>query len=111
MQSKDRQAADVPSPEPESGTDPCFPAGEEYAFLSEAGIDPDVVLACFQKDAGLKADGICGPLTWAALDDAPTTPKFTVTIPHLNKAKADGYVKNIKKSSAFCSRLGERFSW
>ena len=53
VQSKDRQAADVPSPEPESGTDPCFPAGEEYAFLSEAGIDPDVGLACCQKDAGL----------------------------------------------------------
>lgn len=51
-------------------------------------------VAAFQKDNGLKADGICGPLTWAALDEAvgpgpePVT-LYTVIIPHLTLAQAE----------------------
>ena len=61
----------------------------------------------FQSVSGLTADGICGPLTWAALDAAvdpdpaptPTTDFYTVTIKHLTlyeaealKARYDGAV-------------------
>ena len=49
----------------------------------------------FQKDHGLKADGICGPKTWealdAAIDDAPEPAEdlYTATIEHLSKAEAE----------------------
>lgn len=59
----------------------------------------------FQTANGLTADGICGPMTWAALDDAikpdptPKTDYYTVTIRHLTlydtealKARYDGAV-------------------
>ena len=44
----------------------------------------------FQSDCGLKADGIVGPLTWGALDKAPSAEVFyVVRIPHLHKSDAD----------------------
>ena len=49
----------------------------------------------FQTASGLKADGICGPNTWAALDAAvgpgpsPVTTLYTVHIPHLTEYQAD----------------------
>ena len=59
----------------------------------------------FQTDNGLVADGICGQMTWAALDAAvkpdptPKTDYYTVTIQHLTlydvealKARYDGAV-------------------
>jgi len=44
----------------------------------------------FQKDSGLVADGICGPKTWAALDEATAgdVTLYTVTVPHCTKATA-----------------------
>lgn len=62
--------------------------------IGSSGIDgkfgkqTETALKEFQKDAGLVADGICGPLTWAALDDAPMD-LYTVTIPHLTLSQAD----------------------
>lgn len=51
----------------------------------------------FQKDHGLEADGVCGPKTWAALDEAvkptPTTKLYTVHIPHMTEYKADGLIQ------------------
>lgn len=49
----------------------------------------------FQKSVGLKADGICGPLTWDALDKAvgPQPTLYTVIIPHLTIAQADELIK------------------
>jgi len=55
------------------------------------GKQTEAALKAFQRDAGLVADGVCGPLTWAALDDAPTT-LYTVTIPHLTSSQADALV-------------------
>lgn len=45
----------------------------------------------FQTASGLTADGICGPKTWAALDEAVAGGGmlYTVTIEHLTKAQAD----------------------
>ena len=64
----------------------------------------------FQTASGLTADGICGPMTWAALDaavgPAPTqkTDYYTVTIRHLTlydvealKARYDGAVTVTKE--------------
>lgn len=58
------------------GVDGSFGAGTEAAVRA------------FQRDAGLAVDGICGPKTWAALDDGGTT-LYTVTIPHLAAGVAD----------------------
>lgn len=51
----------------------------------------------FQKSKGLKADGIVGKDTWAALDAVsgdvkPVADLYTVTIPHLTKEKAEELV-------------------
>lgn len=52
-------------------------------------------VAEFQKSVGLKADGICGPLTWDALDKAvgPQPNLYTVIIPHLTLEQADALIK------------------
>ena len=52
----------------------------------------------FQTDNGLKADGICGPLTWEALkkaaeDPEPKPERYTVTIPGTTKEQADRLCK------------------
>lgn len=52
----------------------------------------------FQTDHGLKADGIIGPATWAALEEQGTN-LYTVTIPHLTKFKAEALVKDYAGAS------------
>ena len=54
----------------------------DYGRATEAAVKE------FQKDNGLKVDGICGPATWAALDESSPT-YYTVTIPHLRETQAD----------------------
>ena len=51
----------------------------------------------FQAVSGLFADGICGPMTWAALDAAvgETVRLFTVHIPHLQRCEAEDYVASV----------------
>lgn len=62
--------------------------------IGSCGIDGDFGKATqaavkqFQKDHGLTADGICGPKTWAALENTPKQELYTVTIPHVTLAKA-----------------------
>lgn len=57
------------------------------------GIATEKAVKAFQKDHGLKTDGIVGDKTWAALeaaDPAPEKPKtYKVTITGLSKAVAD----------------------
>ena len=50
-------------------------------------------LLAYQADHGLKADGICGPKTWAELDKAPDdgAEVYTVHIPDLDKATAEAF--------------------
>ena len=72
--------------------------------LGACGIDGDfgratmAAVQLFQHDHGLTVDGICGPKTWAAIDEAlkkadEPEVKYTVTISDMTKAKADEIVK------------------
>jgi len=66
--------------------------------LGPCGIDGDYgratadAVRAFQKDHGLVVDGICGPATWAALDqavaDLPTEKTYSVIISNLNYEQA-----------------------
>ena len=62
--------------------------------LGPCGIDGDygkstvAAVKAFQKDVGLSADGVCGPKTWAAIDETPKQTLYTVTIPHVTLGKA-----------------------
>ena len=38
----------------------------------EFGADTEIAVLAFQSDRGLATDGVVGPVTWAALDDAVT---------------------------------------
>ena len=70
--------------------------------LGACGIDSDFGIATekavkqFQKDHGLKVDGVVGQNTWAALTAADTSPApeklYTVTVTGLQKAVADKLV-------------------
>ena len=62
------------------GADGIFGAGTESA------------LKAFQRDHGLNADGICGPLTWDALDHSVEIQLYTVHIPMLPLYKAEALV-------------------
>lgn len=50
----------------------------------------------FQKSAGLNQDGVVGPLTWDALENAsPSGEKlYTITIQHLDKTQAEAMKRN-----------------
>lgn len=62
--------------------------------LGSCGIDGDYgkdtvnAVKAFQRDVGLTADGVCGPKTWAALDETPKQPLYAVVIPHVTLSKA-----------------------
>lgn len=105
----DEKVEPAPAPEP-SDEKPTLKRGSkgEYVRMAQTllfekgydlgkyGIDGDfgqatekAVLA-FQKDNGLKQDGIIGEMTWNALE-SPTV-LYTVTIPHLPKTMAEGLV-------------------
>ena len=62
--------------------------------IAREGTDTDKLLSYAE---GLKADGIVGPKTWEALDEAvgptpPVTTLYTVHIPHLTEYQADALI-------------------
>ena len=80
--------------------------------LGICGIDGDYGTATekavrdFQKDHKLKADGICGPETWTALEKAAAAGEqpakqttYTVTIEGLSETDAKALVAKYKKAT------------
>ena len=66
----------------------CGDTGADGIF----GANTEKAVKRFQQDNALEADGIIGPMTWAALEEK--TVLYTVTIPHLPKYHADALVAN-----------------
>ena len=105
----------TPTPTPDPGTEkPTLRRGDKGPYVSllqteliqrgydvgSTGVDGDFGRATetavknFQTHNGLTADGIVGPLTWAALDNTEPSQLYTVHIPHLPLYKAEGLVKS-----------------
>ncbi|MBR0514372.1 MAG: peptidoglycan-binding protein [Clostridia bacterium] len=69
--------------------------GYDCGFSGADGIfgkNTEAALKRFQQDHGLAADGICGPLTYAALEEKTETQLYTVHIPMLPLYKAEALV-------------------
>lgn len=61
----------------------------------------------FQRDKGLAQDGVCGPKTWAAIQEAinhlnaqPAEERYTVTITGLTKEEANALCKTWKTATS-----------
>lgn len=67
-----------------------------YGADGKFGNKTVAAVKAFQKDHGLNADGVVGPLTWDALENAvdPGEKLYTVCIPHLDKTQADAFKNN-----------------
>jgi len=63
-----------------------------YGADGKYGKKTEDAVKAFQRDNGLKDDGICGKNTWNAIQEAVTT-LYTVTIQHVSKNVAEGIVK------------------
>lgn len=68
----------------------CGSAGADGKF----GSGTEKAVKQFQQDHGLTADGIVGPMTWKALDNAEPVIYYTVIIPHLTQAAANQLLTN-----------------
>lgn len=65
----------------------------KYGADGDFGKETEAAVKQFQKDWGLKEDGVVGPATYERLLSVPEKPKFyTVTIAHLTKEQADEIV-------------------
>ena len=79
--------------------------------IGSCGVDGDygrateAAVKAFQRDNGLTADGICGPLTYAALEGNPPQQLYTVHIPMVPLFKAEALVQAY--SGAWMSKEGE----
>lgn len=63
-----------------------------YGIDGKFGARTESAVKAFQRDRGLKADGIVGEKTFAALQDGQAV-LFTVTVQHVSKTTADEIVK------------------
>ena len=63
-----------------------------YGADGRFGAKTEEALKAFQRDNGLNPDGICGKLSWGALESGETT-LYTVTVQHLSQSAADEIVK------------------
>ena len=66
-----------------------------YGADGKFGKKTEAAVKQFQTNSGLKADGIVGPKTWEALDNAvtPGGSLYTVHIPHLTEYQADALIQ------------------
>lgn len=72
----------------------------KYGADGKFGAKTQEAVKAFQRDHGLTADGIVGPLTWDALENAaPEGGLYTVTVPHLPKFKAEALLNTYPGSS------------
>jgi hypothetical protein len=110
---------EVPTPTPPAPTKPTLRKGSsgQYVTLLQTelinrgyscgssgadgkfGAATEKAVKAFQQDHGLTADGICGPMTWKALDNAEPTIFYTVTVPHLTQAAANQLLTNYPGST------------
>lgn len=64
----------------------------KYGVDGDFGTETEAAVKAFQQLKGLSADGICGPLTWAALlkEPAPSDPvaTYTFVVPGITSAQA-----------------------
>ena len=80
--------------------------------IGSCGVDGDygrateAAVKAFQRDHGLAADGICGPLTYAALEDNPSQQLYTVHVPMLPLYKAEALVAAY--SGAYMTKEGSK---
>ena len=56
------------------------------------GAKTEAAVKQYQRDHGLKDDGICGPKTWEVLNSGVTT-LYTVTIQHVSQSVAEEIIK------------------
>ena len=75
----------------------------KYGADGKFGKQTEAAVKAFQKDNGLTADGVIGKKTWDALMNASPV-LYTVSIPHLNKTKADELMKEYPGASAIEER-------
>ena len=62
----------------------------KYGADGDFGAETEKAVKAFQRDWGLKEDGIAGPKTFEMLTSAPDKPKhYSVTIPGLSEGEAD----------------------
>lgn len=110
---------DVPTPTPEPEKKPTLKKGDSGKWVTLAqtelinkgyscgktgadgkfGANTEKAVKEFQKDHGLKVDGIIGEQTWNALDGAEPAIRYTVTIPGLTASQADALIKQYPNSS------------
>lgn len=57
------------------------PYGADGSFGNKTA----AAVKAFQTDHGLQADGVCGPMTWAALETAAAGKRYTIRIEHLTE--------------------------
>ena len=106
-------------PEPSPGQKPTIKKGDKGKWVTLAqtelinkgyscgktgadgdfGKNTEAAVKAFQKDHGLKADGIVGPDTWSALDGAEPAIRYTVTVPGLTASQADALVLQYPNST------------
>lgn len=116
-----------PAPEPEPAKLPTIRKGNKNVYVKQmqtmldklgyslgiCGIDGDFGTATekavkeFQRDHGLSQDGVCGPKTWAALQEAvdrlkpkPAEERYTVTITGLTKEQAEELCRTWKGATS-----------
>ena len=66
----------------------------KYGADGDYGSETEKAVKAFQRDWGLKEDGVCGPDTWKMLLSVPEKPKhYIVTLTNLSQSEAEALVE------------------